>query len=310
MKTLKRINILFCLLILTLCSCESTKLSSKKIQITKCDDAFLWQIDGFDKKGQPSKVYCLGTIHIADDKIYPWPKCVDEAFNSSDRYAGEISYDDLNTITNKVTEMIFISMANANKAEARLPAGLSDKEIEFIQKNIPGYQNYYFYEPWVLNLVIQGLQEPLYNLSSEKGYDQYIMNVLKEKGIKHDGLDSLQTQLDIVKYGDWNFQLFVLKQTIKEFVDSDYFSTLDLYNAYAENNEQKIKEILNTEYQEDEESSKYEKEVTKFENELLLKRNKSWAKQIKNYLAEGGTTFVFAGCAHFLYDNNVFEFLK
>ena len=43
--------------------------------------------------------------------------------------------------------------------------------------------------------------------------------------------------------------------------------------------------------------------------ELLDDSNEAWAKKIYAYLEEGGTTFVFAGCAHFTGPNSVFKYM-
>ena len=43
---------------------------------------------------------------------------------------------------------------------------------------------------------------------------------------------------------------------------------------------------------------------------IMDDRNSAWAKKIDSWLREGGSSFVFAGCAHFIGDHSVFYYLK
>ena len=43
---------------------------------------------------------------------------------------------------------------------------------------------------------------------------------------------------------------------------------------------------------------------------MLTDRHSAWADKIKTWLAEGGSTFIFAGSAHFVGNDSVFFYLK
>ena len=67
-------------------------------------------------------------------------------------------------------------------------------------------------------------------------------------------------------------------------------------------------EELFTQSNEDEENS--DPLYQQYHDLVYTNRNKDWAEDITNYLNEGGTTFIFAGCAHWLGDDSVFHYLK
>jgi uncharacterized protein YbaP (TraB family) len=43
---------------------------------------------------------------------------------------------------------------------------------------------------------------------------------------------------------------------------------------------------------------------------VYANRNKDWANDITEYLAQGGTTFIFAGTAHWVGNDSVFNYLR
>ncbi|MBR5646108.1 MAG: TraB/GumN family protein [Treponema sp.] len=299
------------LFVIFIFACNSTKVEQKKAILYRYPDAMLWRIDGFDKRGKSSTVYCLGTIHYGDDRLYPWPECIDEAFNSAKRYYGELSEEDIAALPKEVMTMLMksgLSLMTNNKNQKPLPEGLTKEEIGYIEKTIPNIKNYYRFEPWVLNTVLS--QYGNSGLYFNKGYDSYIMQELQKRKVKYLGMDILQDQLDVICFGSWNFQLQNLKNSLQEIMhpEKQEITMTDLYNAYLAADENKVLEILNQAY---ETSNPELKEEYKDYIELILnKRNQKWAEKIPELLYAGGTTFIYAGCAHFIGEASAFEYMR
>ena len=57
------------------------------------EDCVFWEINGKDKNGEDSKLYVLGTFHLADERLQI-PEKVIQAFDSADRLVGEMSSND------------------------------------------------------------------------------------------------------------------------------------------------------------------------------------------------------------------------
>lgn len=308
-KNLKFVFLSF--FVLFIFACNSTKVEEKKTVLYKYPDAMLWRIDGYDKRGKPATVYCLGTIHYADERLYPWPECIDEAFNSAKRYYGELSGEDINSVSKEVMSMLVksaIALKTTHKNEKPLPEGLTKKEIEYLEKNVDGLKNYYSFEPWVLNTVLSQFGNS--GLYFEKGYDSYIMQELDKRKIKYLGMDDLQDQLDVLNYGSWKFQLHNLKNTLMEIMTPEKIEVdvTDLYNAYLSHDENKVlavmKKSMELEYAE------LKEEYTQYVEMMLNARNQKWAKKIPELLNMGGTTFIYAGCAHFIGEASTFEYMR
>ena len=81
----------------------------------------------------------------------------------------------------------------------------------------------------------------------------------------------------------------------------------DLYEVFLKGDEKAFAEIY---YKDFEEEIKNHPVYQDYFDSLLSKRNKDWAVKIADYLDEPGVTFVFAGCAHFVGSESVFEYMN
>ena len=84
-------------------------------------------------------------------------------------------------------------------------------------------------------------------------------------------------------------------------------ATNDLYEAYLANDAKKLESILTLSRMADEARGEF---YRAYYNKLFTERNKAWADKILQYLDEGGTTFIFAGCGHFVGHDSVFANLE
>ena len=83
--------------------------------------------------------------------------------------------------------------------------------------------------------------------------------------------------------------------------------TNELYEAYLSGDVAKMTMLFEAEEKADTETQAFYKDYYTF---IFADRNEDWAKDITGYLQQGGTTFVFAGCGHWLGDKSVFSYLR
>ncbi|MBP5746756.1 MAG: TraB/GumN family protein, partial [Treponema sp.] len=106
------------------------------------------------------------------------------------------------------------------------------------------------------------------------------------------GLETVPEQLDSISCGTYDAQLLQLKEII-EGIDAEKFkeemnsAAKNLYEAYLSGDPKKLEELTS----EDE-------------------RNEKWAKRIQSDMEMGGTTFVYAGAAHWVGEKSVFAYLE
>ena len=130
------------------------------------------------------------------------------------------------------------------------------------------------------------------------------MHLLNRAGKKNiEALESIDEQLDLLSSGTFEEQLKALKETIDELQNAD--KTIDLLTKlkklYLENNTEELKDFI---------GSLLDMTDGISQDALLKDRNIVWADKFEEYLNKGGTTFVFAGLAHFLGEDSVFEQMR
>lgn len=302
------------LLVVTLSSCASNAILKEPATIKKHDNAMFWELNAIDKYGEPSKLYVLGTVHVGDNRLYPLPTIIDEAFINSDNVAGEISGEDNNKITKETLERQLASMERESKrieeTGKKLSDYLSENQKALAYALVGGeanFKNFEMYEPWVLISALTLVPIAYSGYDPTSSYDTYFTSRCLNEGRTLEGLDSLETQFDIIEFGDWDTQLQMLKDTLDDILENQVDPGKDvkeLYEKYLTGDEKLISDYLTSEIESDD--TEYADEYNQL---LFVNRNTDWATKFAKYLNEGGTTFIFAGCGHFVGPDSVFAIM-
>ena len=256
-----------------------------------------WEV----KKGDTS-IYVLGTIHVADKDFYPLEDKILEAFDKADRRVSELGgKKEMETLQEKLQIRM---LQNFNiSPEKDLSNFLSEDKINVIKQElgeniaVPLLK----FNPWILTLALNQVLYAKADLDPQNGIDMHLLNRAGKKNIE--ALESIDEQLDLLSSGTFEEQLKALKETIDELQNAD--KTIDLLTKlkklYLENNTEELKDFI---------GSLLDMTDGISQDALLKDRNIVWADKFEEYLNKGGTTFVFAGLAHFLGEDSVFEQMK
>ena len=199
----------------------------------------------------------------------------------------------------------------------KVSENLSEKEVESLKTLLGGPLAFNMVdkaEPWVLSLALLGktVQETT-ELTAEYSIDSYFLKLANEASRKVIGLDDLKSQFDILTFGTYEQQIVILKSSIKECSEEDCIqetkAELDsLYKAYLSDDLEMLATI--SQKSNEKEVSEYGDFGEEYQKLVYDKRNEDWAKDIKEFLENGGSTFIYAGAAHWVGKNSVFEYLR
>ena len=290
---------------------ETTQASKTQgFTVIKHSDAMLWEIDGYTSQGEPTKVYLLGTYHAGDGRIDEYPQSVAAALEQADRFCCEISSDDWADLQDRMNSLTMSSFLK--DLSHTLIDDLTPDEITLVSKYVDAQTlaSLVCFEPWVLNNYLQSIVMMASGLDPQKAYDIMIMSdiITNSPGTKIDGLDDVQVQLDLTAYGDWDTQLVMLRDTLGDLknLTQSVQDMTDLYEIFLTGDADKFEELY---FKDLDDAVLVQPVYEDYIKALLDDRNQAWAYKIADYLELGGTTFVFAGSAHFVGPHSVFFFL-
>lgn len=284
-------------------------------------ERMFYEIVGTDKNGEESHIYIQGTIHLADAQLYPVADKVQQAFENADYVYGELSQESWDQMELELQKKMILSMVSAKKLDRLVTDELTDKELENLRYYIglmaePEQVDlliatYEQFEPWVMNQVLSEIQTSQLPMQATYAYDVYFKELAQEMGKQTLGLDPLKVQLDVLSFGDYDVQLKMLKDSLrdKNALKREKKNMKTMYSAYVKGDKKKLTKILFDGLEEEVDDPEYYF-INDYIDALFKNRNKSWAEQFKTFLEEGGTYFIYTGAGHYLGDFSVFSYLE
>ena len=280
--------------------------------LTKTDSRMLWRIDGTDKNGNPSVVYVLGTFHFATDDIYPLSDEILDAWNSADRLVAEISSEDQIRFTNEILPAMLVESQQLAIGRNVIDELSPDNRLFFYNSFTPEQRDLFnSFEPWYLGLSCSSGLVMAMGMDPANGIDNVLFGMAEAAGRPIEGLDPIEVQVNILRFGDWDEQLVIAEQSVGELVNIEktYLNLLYLYQAYVDDDPDAITAIL-LEEDEDTAVEDINEVIIRYNDAVYTERNSAWADKIHGYILEGGKTFIYAGTAHFCGMDSVFDIMR
>ncbi len=259
------------------------------IQAQKLENSLLWKISG---KGLEKPSYLFGTIHASCDATLD--KNVLKALDKTQQLFLEIDMDEPN-IQSEL--MLYVMMKDG--VTMRQLTNLKDAVLldAFLQENT-GYSMVLLnnIKPFFVTamLIPKLLDCEMQSLEAE------LMKVSKEQKEEIYGLETVKDQMDIFDIIPYQEQMDELMKTAKNNLVDDKKEFQELLTIY---NTHDINALLELNLK-----SKNTM-ITKFDNELLINRNKNWVPKIEKAISEK-PTFFGVGAAHLGGENGLIMLLR
>lgn len=252
-------------------------------------------------------VYLLGSIHAADDSIYPLSDIIMSAYNESDYLAVEVDITNLDyELQLEVTEKMFCE--DGITIKDYLGEELYNQMVKVLKekKSYSPFFDYYkpvFFQSLFENLIIKDA-----GLNTNKGVDMYFLNLAKEdeKGILE--IETAEFQYDLLL----NSSEEVFKMTLDGYVndyDNSVLGMKFLYTAWKQGNAFALK----TSTYEFSKKGLNEEQITAFENYIhsfIVERNYGMVNTIEKYMSEGKNVFCVVGVGHVIGDEGIVSLME
>lgn len=305
-KILKSLTLLILVLTLSLTGCQKGDIEADDKQNVETITPLFYKIG---KEGSNINIYLLGSIHAANDDIYPLNDTIMSAYNQSDYLAVEVDtvaltsdfdlqlelaqkmlYTDGTTIKDHIGDELY------NQMVALLREKGSYSSI---------YDNYkpVFFESLFENVIIADA-----DMDPNAGIDMHFLNLAKkdEKNILE--IETAEFQYDLLLSNPIELD----KMMLEEYVNSYDESVSEMKNIYSAWKKGDISE-LEKELMEDsnEELSAEEIEMLENYNQALINdRNYGMVNALEKYFDEEKKVFCVVGLGHVIGDEGIISLME
>ncbi|MGX7668624.1 TraB/GumN family protein [Flavobacterium pedocola] len=259
------------------------------VQAQKLENALLWKISGKDLAA-PS--YLFGTIHMTCDATLK--DNVKKALGTTDQLYLELDMDDTALQTKMMTGMMMkdgVTMTSlCSEEDFKIVDSFLTKNIGFSAKLLNTFK------PFMISAMLypKMLDCPMQSVEGE------LMRITKEQQEETFGLESVAEQMAVFDAIPYKDQMTELVKTAKGNMEKDKNEFKKVMEIYKSENLNAMLELSRTS----------DNTITsKFEDDLLTKRNKNWISKIAE-AAKTKPTFFGVGAAHLGGDNGVINLLR
>jgi uncharacterized protein YbaP (TraB family) len=252
----------------------------------------------FKLESTSATVYVLGSIHVANDKLYPLDSRITTAFERSDVLVLETEL----TPTAKARAAKLLQQTGSYTPPDTLYAHLDDStraalQGALAQRNIPP-EAVQVMRPWLVSLTLTLVDLGGIGFKPELGIDEHF----RARGTrKHmTALETVEQQVAMFKDMPEAVQLASLRQTLEQLPDLERIVN-QAFDAWRAGDAAALDGLL---------IAPMRKEFPKLYERMFVERNRRMADAIAGYLEGNATVFVVVGSGHLVGPNSVLQVLK
>ncbi|WP_020619529.1 TraB/GumN family protein [Paenibacillus daejeonensis] len=261
---------------------------------------FLWQVEDAN-----STVYLLGSIHVADESMYPLRTEIEEAYAASDYLAVEldIAMEDATEFEELMFELGMYQ--DGTTLSDHIPADTYAALGEVLEAEGLDADAFDMFKPWVIATTIDSLQIGEAGYDGEMGIDMHFLNQAKASNLPILELESAALQLNMFNDFSEELQLELLEGSIAGYhagPDENAQYMIDhMIQMWVDGDQSLLTEMT--------EGFSISEEYNKA---MLIDRNIGMVDKIKEYLEdeENKTYFVVVGAAHMVGADGIVTLLR
>ena len=310
MKTIKKSKYILLALMITLsviiAGCSNDK--KKATASVKTNKFCMWEVTSKDSKG---KLYLFGSVHMADESIYPLPSKIINAFDESDCLAVEADSDNYNPDDKKQQEMQYnLEYHDGTKIYDHI-----DKDTyENCKKILTEYKQYQpsldNMKPAVWYSILNDIAAKKSPLTGDYGLDDYFMTKAKSDKkpvIDLEGVEFQQTLLP--SFSDGLMNLLLKDYTPESFDEMSLSSNDETYEAWKAGDIDKVYRLsFGDTYEKASASDK--KLWDEYWKIMLTDRNNVMVEKAEQILKDNKKCFYVVGDLHMLGKDGIVQQLK
>ena len=262
------------------------------------------------------EMWLFGTIHVGDERTGFLPQEIYDALNASDALAVEFDIQEFESkvdndakLAQQIALCYFYSDGSATKDH--LDEEIYADAVKLLKASGSYNANAEYFRPYLWSQSIENFYIQLgYDLISEKGVDNRLLDLAKASGMKILDIESGLSQVQMLTGFSPELQEALLEDTLYTTADLYCADVAQLYELWCAGDEAALYEALSDEVvlseltEEDQaEYEQYKDLIDEYNQAMSYNRNKQMLEVAIEYLESGDTVFYAVGLAHLL--NNV-----
>lgn len=287
----------------------SSPVITEAVAGVSCPDptsSMLWAVAGGGLAESGSEVYLFGSIHVGKPEFYPLDREVEDVFRASDYLVFEV---DPTTVSSPEVMMNMQQQGMLPQGQTLEDVVSADVIADFrrlmANMGLPA-DNFMTMQPWLLTLMLTGLQMNSLGYLPQYGLESYFM---AEKAASTDilELESIEQQIRLLQ--SLNAESF-LAYTIEEF-DTGKQEIEALIDAWECADKPALSRMLFEDFEDATMSASERAEMDALWEALYVGRNIAMAEKISSFSKlPKGQYFIVVGSAHLVGENSVIEHLR
>lgn len=258
-------------------------------------------------------IYLLGSIHVADDSIYPLNNTIMSSYKASDYLAVEVDAVEATKDMDKQLELVQkMTYEDGTTIKDELGEKLYNKMAEVLTEKSSYSPIFDSYKPVFFESLFENLISKDAGLDSNKGIDMYFLKLAKEDKKDILEIETADFQYDLLL----NMPNELHKQSIESYSNYYNFNVLSmktLYNAWKKGDinilekmsigfyKVQFKSILSGE--------EYEM-LDNYNKTLITDRNYGMAQALEKYMSENKNVFCVVGVGHVIGNEGIVSLME
>lgn len=259
------------------------------------------------KKDSNVNVYLLGSIHAAQDNIYPLNDTIMKAYKNSDYLAVEVDTVSLTNNLNLQLELTSKLLYDDNTTiKDELGDELYDKMINFLkEKNsyVSLYDSYRpaFFESLFENIVIEDA-----DMEPTEGIDMHFLNLAKDDKKEILEIETAESQYNLLLSNPIELDKMMIDEYVSEY-DEAVLEMKNLYNSWKSGDIKKLEKAFAIDDSLTEDEAKL---IIDYNKALITDRNYIMSKALEEYISEDKNVFCVVGVGHLIGDEGIISLME
>lgn len=254
-------------------------------------------------------IYLLGSIHVADDSIYPLSDNIMLGYSSSDYLAVEVDIVEINTNLRLQMQMAQKMLyKDGSKIKDHLGEDLYNQMVDFLREKNSYMSIYDKYKPAFFESLLESAMYKDACMDANNGIDMHFLNLAKEEGKEILEVETLEFQYDLLTSNPIELDKLIITDYIVNY-DKNISEIKDLYLTWKQGNIAEIEKQIDTLNIEGLTNEEIEL-INAYNQTLIIDRNYGMANTLEQYMSENKNVFCVVGLAHIVGDEGIAKLMK